>query len=178
MIAEMPKREIVKEADGNDVEYTYMEPSEEKLFQFFKELFTEHWGNVVFGPCVRGPLVEIRLKEKPTRVTKHDGYLTVDLGPWHFHLCIGKTKGSPKSPTPPALAAHRQASKAGFFQMLKTGHTGLGGSWGFRMWNGKGEQQITVFFPNPWLTEKFKIRKEPDMSRLELWNNLKEKYAV
>ena len=45
------------------------------------------------------------------------------------------------------------------------------------MWNGADQQQITIFFPNPWLTDAFKIRKEPDMTRLELWNSLKEKYA-
>lgn len=172
------KSETVKEADGNLVEYFYMEPEQDKLFAFFKEVFNNHWNRVVVGPCVQGSVFEIRLTDKPKRITLHDGYLTVDTGPWHFHLCIGPTKGTSKNPTPPELAKIRQASKAGFFHMKTTGHSGLGGSWGWKMWNGADQQQVTIFFPNPWLTDAFKIRKEPDMSRLELWKKLKEKYTA
>ncbi len=172
------KTEIIKEIDGNLTEYFYMQPAQDKLLAFFKEVFGEHWNRVVVGPCVQGSVFEIRLTEKPKRITLNDGYLTVDVGPWHFHLCIGPTKGTPKNPTLPALAKIRQPSKAGFFHMKTTGHSGLGGSWGFKMWNGAKDQMVTIFFPNPWLTDQFKIRKEPDMSRLELWNTLKEKYAV
>ncbi len=166
-----------KEVDGNVYEYFYMEPLEKKMLSFFKEIFGQYWNRVVFGPCVQGSVFEIQLKEKPKRVSLHDGYLTVDTGPWHFHLCIGPTKGNPQQPTPPELAKIRQASRAAFFHMKSTDHPRLGGSWGFRMWNGADQQMITVFFPNPWLTDGQKFRKEPDMSRLELWNKLMAKYA-
>jgi len=35
---------------------------------------------------------------------------------------------------------------------------------------------ITFFFPNPYRDEDQKRLKEPDWSRLELWNKLTEKY--
>lgn len=172
-----PKSEVVKELDGNLCEYFYVQLEEGKLLAFFKEIFNEHWNRVVVGPCIQGSVFEIRLIQKPKRITLLDGYLTVDTGPWHFHLCIGKTKGTSKNPTPPELAKIRQAGKAAFFHMKTTSHNGLGGSWGFRMWNGADQQMVTLFFPNPWLTDQQKICKEPDMSRLELWNRMKEKYT-
>ncbi len=51
------------------------------------------------------------------------------------------------------------------------------GSWGLRLWNGLGEQMITVFFPNPYLTDEQKIRREPDWGRLALWEGLRRRYA-
>jgi hypothetical protein len=46
------------------------------------------------------------------------------------------------------------------------------------MWNGKDEQMITVFFPNPWLDpEKFDYVETPDWKRLALWMRLRERYA-
>jgi hypothetical protein len=50
-----------------------------------------------------------------------------------------------------------------------------GGSWGFRMWNGADEQMLTVFFPNPYLSDRFKPQK-PDWTRLKLWNDMRQKY--
>ena len=46
------------------------------------------------------------------------------------------------------------------------------------MWNGREEQMMTVFFPNPWLNaERTKRVKEPDWSRLTLWNDLRARFA-
>ena len=32
-----------------------------------------------------------------------DGYLTVDLGTWHFHLCIGEHRATTAAPLPDGL---------------------------------------------------------------------------
>ena len=93
-----------------------------------------------------------------------DGYLTVDTGPWHFHLCIDKHTDVPV----PELAQHRQVARAAFFHDSRTkGH--VLGSWGLRLWNGLGEQMITIFFPNPFLSADFdKTLPTPDWSKLAL----------
>jgi len=46
------------------------------------------------------------------------------------------------------------------------------------MWNGRGEQMLTVFFPNPWLDpERQRYVAEPDWSRLEPWMQLRKRFA-
>lgn len=46
------------------------------------------------------------------------------------------------------------------------------------MWNGKGEQMITVWFPNPWLDpEKPGYVQTPDCTRMEWWMRLRDRYA-
>jgi hypothetical protein len=36
---------------------------------------------------------------------------------------------------------------------------------------------ITIFFPNPYLTDDQKIRQEPDWNRLTLWQRLRQHYG-
>jgi hypothetical protein len=46
------------------------------------------------------------------------------------------------------------------------------------MWNGRGEQMLTVFFPNPWIDPARQLYvAEPAWSRLELWMTLRERFA-
>ena len=46
------------------------------------------------------------------------------------------------------------------------------------MWNGRGEQMLTVFFPNPWIDPaRQRYVAEPAWSRLELWMTLRERFA-
>jgi hypothetical protein len=50
-------------------------------------------------------------------------------------------------------------------------------SWGLRLFNGKNEQQITVLLPNPFLdAETDKVLREPDWSRLALWDKLRARW--
>ena len=175
MTTTMYRTETMEELDGSRITYEYVEPEEETLRAFFQELFEQHWARIVFGPCVPGSVFEVRLQAAPTAVRYRDGYLTVDLGYWHFHLCLGLHKGPSANPTPPAVAQQRRAAKAAFFH-VKPGQGGHGfGSWGFRMWNGNDEQMLTVFFPNPSVSDEFKVQK-PDWSRLELWNAMRVQY--
>jgi hypothetical protein len=168
------RTETVEELDGARTVYEYLAPRAEALEALLRELFERHWSEIVFGPCVDGAVYEIRLAEAPRSVTLLDGYLTVDVGNWHFHLCIGEHKGTPANPASPALARKRRVSKAAFFHRLGDRH--VGGSWGFRMWNGADEQMLTVFFPNPYLDKQSHLRKEPDWNKLTLWNAFRLEY--
>jgi hypothetical protein len=164
------KKETMKNLDGSETEYEYIEPSQEVLEPLCRELFEHHWREITFGPCVAGAVFEIRLKEKRPKVTMSDGYLTVDPGPWHFHLCLGDNKGAAN----PELARRRRVGRAAFFHDIREGKGCVPGSWGLRLWNGNGEQMITIFFPNPYLDTEQR-QQEPDWSKLELWNQLRQK---
>jgi hypothetical protein len=164
--------------DGTRTEYFDVEPGEERLLALLRELFEEHWGEIVFGPCLQGAVFELRFPEKP-RVSVLDGYVTIGPegpGTWHFHLCIGPHRGTESRPTPPALAAWRRCRRAAFYRDLDA--AGRCGSWGLRLWNGRGEQMITVFFPNPWLDpERQRYVETPDWSRLDMWMGLRDRHA-
>ncbi len=149
--------------DGTTTEYFAVAPDEATLLALLRELFEEHWREVVFGPCIEGAVFEGRLFARP-RVSTLDGYVTVSTGgdeAWHFHLCIGPHRGTRNRPTPPALAAWRRCARAAFFR--DSDRAGRHSSWGFRMWNGRDEQMMTVFFPNPWLDPaRMRIVRQPD----------------
>jgi len=102
-----------------------------------------------------------------------DGYITVDFGTWHFHICIGETKGSSKNPTPDALARHRRTARAELYRELQA-RDGTPNTWGLRLFNGADEQQLTVFLPNPFLSDDMKPLKQPDFNRLALWDHLRQ----
>ena len=112
----------------------------------------------------------------PTYVGMLDGYLTVAFGASHFHLCIGPTRGPHHDPTPPALARHRQTARAELYRRLD--RSGAPASWGLRLFNGAGEQQLTILLPNPFLSaEGDKLVQEPDWSRLALWDELRARWT-
>ena len=92
-----------------------------------------------------------------------DGYLTVDCGVWHFHLCIGPHRGSAAAPVDPDLARHRRTARAEFFRRIND--DGCPDVWGVRLFNGADEQQITILLPNPFLSPEMKTLAAPDWSR-------------
>ncbi len=165
--------------DGSSTEYFAVPCDEATLLRLLRETFEEHWAEVIFGPCIEGAVFEGRFSAKP-RVTLLDGYVTVETGgsdSWHFHLCIGPHRGTPSVPTPPALAAWRRCGRAAFF--VNRDRAGQRSAWGLRMWNGRGEQMLTVFFPNPWLDpERRRYVDTPDWSRLRAWMTLRERFAA
>ncbi len=161
----------VTEPGVGTVEVYPLDTSEEALFRVLKDIFEDHWEDIVFGTLIQGAVFEIRAPNAPTRISLLDGYLTVDFGSWHFHLCIGEHKGSPQRPVDPALAAHRRTGRAELYRILDD--DGAPTSWGLRLFNGKGEQQLTIFLPNPFLGEDGTMLKTPDWSRLALWDRLR-----
>jgi hypothetical protein len=165
----------VIDEDGHVVEIFPLSTDEGTLERVLRELFEVHWDKIVFGPIIQGAAWEFQAPHAPTHVGVLDGYLTVAFGAPHFHLCIGPTKGSRTNPTPPELAEHRRCSQAEFFRRLDRG--GTPSSWGLRLWNGHGEQQATIVFPNPFLsTDGTKVLREPDWSRLALWDEMRSRH--
>jgi hypothetical protein len=171
----LPATTIIED-DGGRCEVFGMEPNEEALFSLFRDIFETYWEQIQFGPLIQGAAWEISAPNAPHKVKLLDGYLTVDFGAWHFHICIGENRGTKAHPTPEALRAYRRTTRAEFYRRVSK--EGEPSSWGFRCFNGKGEQQITVFLPNPTfdLTPKFKVNKPPKWEKLAMWDDLRKKY--
>jgi hypothetical protein len=169
-----PQRQA--EIDGSTVEIFSLPADEASLENLLRTLFAEHWHEITFGPIIQGAAWEIRASQAPTHLGTLDGYLTVAFEKSHFHICIGRTTGPETDPTPEKLAQHRQTSRAELYRRLD--HSGSPVSWGLRLFNGAGEQQMTVFFPNPFLdAETDKVLKVPDWSRLALWDEIRARWT-
>jgi hypothetical protein len=173
-MTQIPPPLIVEEPGNGTLELFPIEPSEEVLFTLFKDIFENHWDKIYFGSLIQGAVFEIKAPAPPQEIGLLDGYLTVDFGAWHFHICIGQHKGTKRHPCPPDLAYHRRTARAEFYRRLNP--DGSVGSWGLRAFNGQDEQQITVFLPNPFLSDEMTFLKQPDWSRLTLWDDLRRHY--
>ena len=156
------------------VEMFRLEPGEDLLRRLLTEIFVEHWEHIVFGSLIQGAVFELTA-EAPGEVSMLDGYLTAVFGRSHMHLCIGDHRGRRANPTDVGLARHRRTARAEFFRTLSP-EDGAPTSWGFRMFNGAGEQQLTIFLPNPFLSDDMQVLKDPDWSRLCLWDLLRANY--
>ena len=156
------------------VEIFPLDTDEETLRRLLSEIFEEHWQTVQFGTMIQGSVFEIQAPRAPVHVSMLDGYMTVDFGAWHFHVCIGEHRGSRANPCPPELARHRRTARAELYRSLNGDCAP--NSWGLRLLNGKDEQQLTVFLPNPYIADDHKVRREPDWSRLALWDDLRRRY--
>jgi hypothetical protein len=162
--------ELVTHPDEAVTAYTYFEPTETIMRALAQELFGTYWKSVVVGPCIEGAVFEVGFENAPA-IRYSDGYLTIDLGHWHFHLCVGPHKGSASE----ELRRMRPAAKVAFFERRGKG-CGGGRSWGLRLWNGYGEQMTTVFLPNPNVSDDQKMLRVPDWSRLEIYYRLREQF--
>jgi hypothetical protein len=168
-----PKR--ILEPDGTPLEVFPLPVDQASLKELLRDLFENHWREITFGPLIQGAAWEMRADRAPTRIGLLDGYLTVAFGAPHFHICIGETKGPRGRPTPPAVARHRRTARAELYRRI--GRSCVPMSWGLQLFNGANEQQITVLLPNPFLhPETDKILKEPDWSRLALWDELRARW--
>jgi hypothetical protein len=84
---------IGRHPDEAETAYAYFPPAEQSMRALAQELFGTWWRPVVVGPCIEGAVFEIAFQSVP-EIRYSDGYLTIDLGHWHFHLCVGPHKGS------------------------------------------------------------------------------------
>lgn len=159
---------------GSKTEIWSLPTDEAYLHKLLEDVFATYWPSIIFGPLIQGAAYEFRCPKEPQSITLLDGYLTVHFGGTHFHLCIGENKGSDAHPTPPELRAHRRPSRAEIFRGLDRDDAPV--TWGFRMFNGKDEPQITIFFPNPFLTDDDGIADTPDWSRLSMWEDIARRY--
>lgn len=161
---------VVQEADGTTTRYDEVPVTGDTVERLMLEVFREHWAAIFAGPVIEGSAWEIRFTAPPT-VSMLDGYLTVDTGPWHFHLCVNDHRGTPS----PEQARVRRVGRAAFFRA--DGGSCVPGAWGLRLWNGRGEQMVTVYFPNPWLDDAGNRVREPRWDRTALWEELRRRYA-
>lgn len=160
------------EADGARVDIFPLPVDEGTLEAVLRDLFVNHWREITFGPIIQGAAYEFKAPSPPTHVGTFDGYLTIAFGASHFHICVGPHEGSPGNSVAPELARHRRTSRAELYRRLD--RSGAPVSWGLRLFNGEGEQQITVLLPNPFLDpESDKVLAAPEWSRLELWDRLR-----
>ncbi|HEY8063763.1 MAG TPA: hypothetical protein VIF40_03440 [Methylosinus sp.] len=163
------------DSDGTPVDVFALPADAASLEALFRDLFERHWEEIVFGPIIQGAAFEIYPDCAPTRIGLLDGYLTVAFGRTHFHVCIGETKGPRSRPTSPELARHRRTARAELHRRFAG--TCVPMSWSLQLFNGAGEQQLTVLLPNPFLDhETGRFLKEPDWSRLALWDALRARW--
>ena len=161
---------VVREADGSVTRYAEVPVTGDTVERLMIEVFREHWAEVFAGPVIEGAAYEIRFTAPPA-VSMLDGYLTVDTGTWHFHLCVNDHRGA----ATPEQARIRRVARVAFFRT--DGGTCVPGAWGLRLWNGRDEQMVTVFFPNPWLDDEAERVREPRWERTALWEDLRRRYA-
>lgn len=168
--------QLVTSDSGSTCEIFPLPTDEAFLEELLTYTFETYWKDIVFGPMIQGGAFEFQCPNAPTKIKLFDGYLTVNFGNpgTHFHLCIGENKGAPQKPTPPQLRRHRKTSRAEFFRNLDASGAPVG--WGARFLNGKGEEQMSIFFPNPFLTDNQQIAQKPDWSRLAVWEDLSWRY--
>lgn len=155
----------------DDLEVFPISADEATLQEVLTLLFAEHWEQITFGTLIQGAVFEIRARRAP-RLSLYDGYLTVDLGESHLHLCIGDHRGSVDRPAQQALAERRRCAHA---ELQRQWRLGAPRTWMFRMFNGAGEQMLTVLLPNPFLDDDDRPSVTPDWTRLALWDELRHR---
>jgi hypothetical protein len=160
------------EEEIDDLEVFPLAVDEPTLYGLLSTVFEDGWPSIHFGTLIQGAAFEIRAEQRP-RLAMLDGYLTIDLGHSHLHLCIGDHRGTAAHPTEPDLARRRRCAHA---ELQRQWRTGAPRTWMFRMFNGDGDQMLTVLLPNPFLDDDDRLLDEPDWSRLELWDRLRHRY--
>ena len=98
---------IERQDDGSTTEYFDVSVAGDHVERLMREVFTDHWAHVVVGPMIEGSAWEIQFAAEP-KVTMLDGYLTVDPGSWHFHLCVNDHRAA----ATPELARIRRVARA------------------------------------------------------------------
>ncbi|MEM9201849.1 MAG: hypothetical protein AAGC53_09315 [Actinomycetota bacterium] len=154
---------------GSTHEVFPLSADEDTLLSILTELFENWWDEIFFGTLVQGGAWEIAAPGPPERMTMFDGYLTVDFGRWHFHLCIGEHSASG-----PELGRIRRCAEAFLYRTI--GPDGTPVSWGLRLLNGEATQIATIMLPNPFLSNRQEILAEPDWDHLACWDLLRERY--
>jgi hypothetical protein len=88
-----------------------------------------------------------------------------------IHLCVNHHCGAQS----PEQARVRRVAPAAPFRT--EGGTCVPGAWGGPLWNGREEQMVTVYFPNPWLDDAAERVRAPRWERTALWKDLRRRYA-
>jgi Nitrile hydratase beta subunit, N-terminal len=156
----------IDEVDHGDLEVFPLAVDEPTLLALLTEVFGTWWPQIRFGPLINGAVYELRAPHAPS-LSMEDGYLTIGFDGWHVHLCIGEHTATPH------LARRRRCTHA---ELQRLWIDGAPRTWLFRMFNGEGAQQLTVLLPNPFLDDDQHVLAEPDWSRLDLWDLLRDRF--
>lgn len=159
---------IINESGGREQRWE-LPVDQETLERLIRTVFTNYWQEMWFGIIMEGAAWETAAPNAPKKISMYDGYLTLDFGRWHFHLCIGEHTESG-----PELGRIRRTSRAHLYRMI--GRDGSPTSWGFRLFNGRDEQQMTVMLPNPFLTPTQEIEPRPVWERLQAWDQIRSDF--
>ncbi len=170
----MQQGRIVEEFGNGTLEIFDLPVGQAFLLKLLTDVYENYWDQIHFGTAVQGAVWEVRAHNAPKRISLLDGYLTVDFGHWHFHICIGEHKSTRRSPSSDELAKIRCTAVAQLYRRLRD--DGKPSSWALRLFNGAGDQQMTVFLPNPYLTVEQKVLKEPNFDHLKMWDHLRREY--
>ena len=157
----------IRDAYGSTEEVWQLPVDQDTLLDLFRDCFQE-WEHINIGPLIQGAAWEIRPPREP-KIYMYDGYATVNFEDWHFHICIGEHKQAS-----PELQQIRPTAKAEIYRELNDDNAG--NMWAIRLFNGLGEQQMTIILPSPFLSDEQRALPEPDWSRLALWDRLRKKY--
>ncbi|GII89267.1 hypothetical protein Ssi03_72570 [Sphaerisporangium siamense] len=161
----------VVEEQGTGTLHVWALPTDEQsLLSLVTTLFEKYWRHIWFGVIIQGAAWEVAAPNAPERIGMYDGYVTVDFGRWHFHLCIGEHTASG-----PELGRIRRCARAELYRSINA-DDGSPVSWGVRLFNGLDEQLMTVLLPNPFLTDRQQILHPPDFTRLAAWDELRATY--
>jgi len=160
------------EESVDDLEVFPLPVDETTLRELLSIVFEEYWSSIRFGTLIQGSAFEIHATAPP-RSTMRDGYLTIDLGHSHLHVCIGSHHGPSTDPTNPDLVRRRRCAHA---ELQRQWRNGAPRTWMLRLYNGDGEQMVTVLLPNPFLDDDDRLLTEPDWRRLELWDRLRHRF--
>jgi nitrile hydratase accessory protein len=159
----------VDEPGTGDVEIFPIDATEARLRWILEALFVNWWRQIRFGPIIQGAVYELRAP-RAAALSELDGYLTIGFDGWHIHLCIGEHRGEPSAPVDPVLARRRRCAHA---ELARIWVAGAPTSWMFRMYNGDGDQQLTVLLPNPFLDDDQRPLGAAEWDRLECWDELR-----
>lgn len=160
------------ESGHADLEVFPIAVTEDVVLALLTDIFEKHWRQIRFGPVIEGAVYELRPPHRP-ELSMLDGYLTIGFEGWHVHLCIGEHRGLPGKPVGDDLARRRRCSH---LELQRLWTEGSPCAWMVRLFNGDGDQQMTVLLPGPFLDDEQRILDEPDHSRLELWDHLRSEY--
>ena len=162
---------VVHEADGSITRYADVAVTGDTIERLMLEVFRDHWAEIFAGPIIEGAAYEIRFTAPPTcRCSMAISPSTPAPG---TSISASTTTGARRRPSRPGCAAWDGPRSS-----TPTAAPVCPARWGLRLWNGRGEQMVTVFFPNPWLDEAGERVREARWDRTALWETLRRRYAA
>ena len=143
MTATRPK--TATDPDGAAVQIFPLPTDEASLEQLLRDLFEQHWDKITFGPLIQGGRLgdPCAARTDPCRHAgrlPHGGLRHFAFPPLHRFA-----QGAAERSCARGAPRHRRTARAELYRRLD--RSGVPASWGLRMFNGAGEQQLTILLP-------------------------------